>query len=396
MDGLRQLFVVTTLSLRSIPQRLGNSLVIVVGMAGVVVILLFVLTMYVNFRHTITADGSADRAIVLSRTAPAEEDSSLSREDIAAVIGAPGIRRDAHNRPLVSEELVLEAPVSRKRDNADVNATLRGVGERYFAVRPELKLLSGRMLRPGTQELLAGEAAHRQFAGLDIGDSVRLQGGDWTVVGTFSGGNGSRDSELIADVKSIMSAYKLDSVKALSLRLDSPAAVQSVASALAAQTTLAVSVRPEPEYLAAVTNSTNRMLRLVTYAIGSIMAVGAFFSALNSMHSAVASRTVEVATLRAIGFAATAVAIAILVESLLLALLGAALGVAIAFAGFNGAVISTLGGALFDTQLVYALTITPALVVIAVLLACALGLLGGSFPAIRAARASVADALHET
>ncbi len=396
MKGLKQLLVVSALSLRSIPQRLGNSLVIVVGIAGIVAVLLFVLTMYLNFRHTINADGRADRAIVLSRTATEESDSGLSLENIAAVTDASGIRHDAQNRPLVSAEVVLQAPVARKRDNSDVNVTLRGVGPQYFALRPELKLVSGRMLRPGTQELLAGEAAHRQFAGLDIGDQLRLQGGDWTVVGTFAGGHGSRESELIADAKTVMSAYKLDSANTVSVWLASPTSLPTLAAALAAQATLTVAVRSEPEYLAAASNSTNRMLRLVAYAIGSIMAVGAFFSALNSMHSAVASRTVEIATLRAIGFSATAVAVSILVESLLLALVGAALGVGIAFAAFNGVVISTLGGALFDSQLVYALTITPSLVVIAVLLACTLGLLGGAFPAVRAARASIADTLHET
>jgi putative ABC transport system permease protein len=396
MKGLTQILVATALSLRSVPQRLGNSLVIVVGIAGVVAVLLFVLTMYVNFRHTINADGRADRAIVLSRTALEESDSGLSLENIAAVTDAAGIKHDAQNRPLVSAEVVLEAPVARKRDNSDVNVTLRGVGPLYFALRPELKLVSGRMLHPGTQELLAGEAAHHQFAGLDIGDQLRLQGGDWTIVGTFAGGNGSRESELVGDAKTVMSAYKLDSTNAVSVWLASPGSLPTLAAALAAQATLSVAVRSEPEYLAAASDSTNRMLRLVAYAIGAIMAVGAFFSALNSMHSAVASRTVEIATLRAIGFSATAVAISILIESLLLALVGAALGVAIAFAAFNGAVISTLGGALFDSQLVYALTITPSLVVISVLLACALGLLGGAFPAVRAARASVADTLHET
>jgi putative ABC transport system permease protein len=396
MKGLTQILVATALSLRSIPQRLGNSLVIVVGIAGVVAVLLFVLTMYVNFRHTINADGRADRAIVLSRAALEESDSGLSLENVAAVTDAAGIKHDAQNRPLVSAEVVLEAPVARKRDNSDVNVTLRGVGPLYFSLRPELKLVSGRMLHPGTQELLAGEAAHHQFAGLDIGDQVRLQGGDWTIVGTFAGGNGSRESELVADAKTVMSAYKLDSTNAVSVWLASPDSLPTLAAALAAQATLSVAVRSEPEYLAAASDSTNRMLRLVAYAIGAIMAVGAFFSALNSMHSAVASRTVEIATLRAIGFSATAVAISILIESLLLALVGAALGVAIAFVAFNGAVISTLGGALFDSQVVYALTITPSLVVISVLLACALGLLGGVFPAVRAARASVADTLQET
>ncbi|MEJ0009024.1 MAG: ABC transporter permease [Steroidobacteraceae bacterium] len=396
MRGLAQVLIITALSLRSVPRRLGNSLVIIVGIAGVVAVLLCVLTMYVNFRRTIDADGSSNRAIVVSRSGATESESGLSREHIADVIDAAGIRHDVHDRPLVSAEVILSAPVARKRDNSDVNVTLRGVGEQYFAVRPELKLVSGRMVHPGTQELLAGEAARRQFSGLEIGNQVRLQGGDWTVVGTFAGGHGSRESEVIADVRTLMAAYKLDSANTLTVVLESAAALPRLASALAARPALSVEARSEPEYLAADDDPTNRMLRLVAYAIGSIMAAGAFFSALNSVHSAVASRTVEIATLRAIGFTAGAVVMSILIESLLLALIGAAIGVAIAFTAFNGAVISTLGGAEFDSQLVYALVITPTLVATAVLLACALGILGGLFPALGAARANVAEALHET
>jgi putative ABC transport system permease protein len=396
MRGLTQVFVVTSLSLRSIPQRLGNSLVIVVGIAGVVAVLLAVLTMYVNFRHTINADGSADRAIVLAKSATTEYESDLSLENVAAVTDAAGIKHDARDRPLVSAEVITPAPVARKRDNSDVNVTLRGVGEQYFAIRPELKLVSGRMLQPGTQELLVGEAARNQFAGLEIGNQLRLQGGDWTVVGIFGGGNGSRESEVIADARTVMSAYKLSTVNTITVVLDSTAALPTLRAALAAQPSLSVQVQAEPEYLATTDSATNRMLRLVAYAIGSIMAVGAFFSALNSMHSAVVQRTVEIATLRAIGFAAGAVAASILIEALLLALAGAAIGVAIAYAAFNGTVISTLGGADFDSQIVYALVITPTLVAISVLLACAVGLIGGFFPALRAARANVADALHET
>ena len=154
--------------------------------------------------------------------------------------------------------------------------------------------------------------------------------------------------------------------------------------------------RSEPEYLATASESVNRMLRLVGYSIGSIMALGALFSALNSMYSAVAARSVEMATLRALGFSSLAVAAGVLIEALLLALIGAAVGAAFAYALFNGATISTLGGAVWDSQLVYSLSITPALAIGVVLLACALGLAGGLLPAIRAARANIAEALHET
>jgi len=391
-----QILAVTAMNLRSIPQRLGNSLVIVIGIAGVVAVLISVLAMSLGFRATLKGDARADRAIVLSRDATTEYQSSLSRENVAAVMNTAGIKHDARDRPIVSAEVILVAPVARKRDQSDVNITLRGVGEQYFVMRPELKLVSGRMFRSGNQELLVGAAAGGQFAGLAIGNSVRLQDGDWTVVGTFAGGNGSRESELIADSQTVMSAYKLEAFNSMAVLLDTESSFTTLKEALAADPTVMVDVRTEPEYLASASSSVNRMLRIVAYAIGSIMALGALFGALNSMHSAVAARTVEIATLRAIGFSSSAVAAAILIEALLLALMGAGIGVVMAYAAFNGTTISTLGGALWDSQLVYSLSITPSLVVIAILLACALGLLGGLFPAIRAARANVAEALHET
>jgi putative ABC transport system permease protein len=396
MSLVRQILAVAAMNLRSVPQRLGNSLVIVIGVAGVVAVLISVLAMSLGFRATVKGDARTDRAIVLGRGATTEYDSSLSRENVAAVMNASGIRHDERDRPIVSAEVILVAPVARKKDLSDVNATLRGVGEQYFVMRPELKLVSGRMFRAGNQELLVGAAAGGQFAGLEIGNQVRLQDGDWTVVGTFAGGNGSRESEVIADAQTVMSAYKLEAFNSVSVMLESDDSIANLKGALVQDSTLLVDVRTEPEYLATASSSVNRMLRIVAYAIGSIMALGALFGALNSMHSAVAVRTVEIATLRAIGFSSTAVAAAVLIEALVLALIGAAAGVVIAYAAFNGITVSTLGGALWDSQLVYSLSITPSLVMIAVLLACALGLLGGLFPAIRAARSNVAHALHET
>jgi putative ABC transport system permease protein len=335
MSLIGQLLAVTAMNLRSIPQRPGNSLVIVIGIAGVVAVLISVLAMSLGFRATLNGDARVDRAIVLSRDATTEYQSSLSRESVAAVMNTVGIKHDGRDRPIVSAEVILVAPVARKRDQSDVNVTLRGVGEQYFVMRPELKLVSGRMFRAGNQELLVGAAAGGQFAGLTIGNSVRLQDGDWTVVGTFAGGNGSRESELIADAQTVMSAYKLEAFNSVSVMLASDESFASLKEALAQDSTLLVDARTEPEYLATASTSVNRMLRLVAYAIGSIMALGALFGALNAMHSAVAARTVEIATLRAIGFSAAAVAIAILIEALILALAGAAAGVAIAYAAFK-------------------------------------------------------------
>jgi putative ABC transport system permease protein len=315
---------------------------------------------------------------------------------VAAIVDYPQVRRDSLGRPVASGEVVLVAPVSRKRDHTDVNVTLRGVGGQYFAMRPELKLRSGRMFESGKQELVVGTGAVSQFDGLAIGDDLRLQDGDWKVVGTFGGGNGARDSEVVADALTVMSAYKLNLFNSLTVALRSPREIAAFNDAVELNSKSILVARSEPEYLETASASVNRMLRLVGYTIGSIMALGALFSALNSMHSAVSARSVEMATLRALGFSSLAVAGGVLIEALLLALIGAGIGAAVAYALFNGATISTLGGAVWDSQLVYSLSITPALTMGVVLLACALGLAGGLLPAVRAARANIAQALHET
>jgi putative ABC transport system permease protein len=396
MNVLAQILAITATNLRNIPHRLGSSLVIVIGIAGVVGVLIPVLAMSLGFRSTIQGDGRPDRAIVISRVATAEYESSISREEAARIMNAPQVRRDARGEPIVSGEVVLVAPVARKRDLADVNVTMRGVSDQYFAMRPELKLIAGRMYRPGNQELVAGAAALAQFEGLAIGDRIRLQDGDWTVVGTYAGGKGSRESEVICDAQTVMSAYKLNAFNTLTVWLNDAASFGSFRQSVIRDTKATADARTEPEYLASASSWVNRMLQIVAYGIGTIMALGALFSALNSMYCAVAARAAEMATLRAIGFAAEAVAVAVMLEAVLLALVGAALGALVAYASFDGATISTLGGALFDSQLVYSLSITPALAIGVILLACALGLAGGLVPAIRAARSNIADSLHET
>lgn len=394
MRSLQQIVAATAFCLRSVPHRSGSSLVIVIGIAGVVAVLISVLAMSTGFERTIRGDARADRAIVLIQGADSESSSSLTRANIATVQAAPGIKGDENGRPLVSAEALLVAPVARKHNDADAYITLRGVGDHYFSVRPELALVAGRMFAPGLREVIVGEAAQTQFAGLEIGGVLRLHDGDWAIVGVFSGGDNVRESEVVADAQTVLSAYKLNAFNSATAVLESPRSFAQFETALRRDPTLSVQVLAEPEYAAIVSRSIHRLLRAVAITIGGIMAIGALFGALNTMYSAVIARTTEIATLRAIGFGSAAVIASILIEALLLALAGACIGAAIAYAAFNGRAISTLGGARWDSQVVYSLTITPALLAIAIAIACVIGLLGGLFPALRAARASVADGLR--
>lgn len=396
MSSIPQILAILVANLRTAPLRLGNSLVIVIGIAGVVSVLIPLLAMSMGFRSTIMGDARADRAIVISRLATEEDSSSLSRDDLGKILNAPEVRHDARGRPLASGEVLLQALVARKSDRSDVSLTLRGVGDQYFAMRPELKLVEGRLFQSGKHELIVGAAALAWFEDLAIGESIRLQDGDWTIVGVFSGGKGSRESEVVADAQTVISAYKLGAFNSASVMLEDAAAFESFREGVVRDTKAGAQAHAEPEYLASASNGMGDLLRTVAYSIGAIMGLGALFAALTSMYSAVASRSVEMATLRAIGFSAGAVAIAVLLEALFFALLGAAIGIGVSYALFAGATMSTLGGASGGSQLVFSLSFTPKLVMGVAALACGLGIAGAVAPAMRVARSSIAGALYET
>jgi putative ABC transport system permease protein len=396
MNVLRQVLGIAAINLRAVPIRLGSSLVIVVGLAGAVGVLTPIMAMSIGFKSAIMGDARADRAIVLSRVSTDEEESTVSRDDFANVMNSQEVRHDTHGGALVSEEVVLQALVSRKRDHSDVGLTLRGVGSRYLAVRPELHLVGGRMFQSGKSELLVGAAAQARFEGLEIGDNIRLQNGDWTIVGIYSGGKGSRESEIIADVQTVMAAYKLKSYNSISVVLNTPARFAGFRREVVSDTKARLDVRTEAEYLASDSGYISRMMHIVAYSIGTIMSLGALFGALNSMYSALTTRGTEMATLRAIGFSGGAVSAALLIEALLLALLGAAIGLATSYAIFAGQMMNTLGGSVTGSQLVFSLPFTPALMIGVVASACAIGLIGGLLPAVRVARSSIAAELQDS
>jgi putative ABC transport system permease protein len=391
-----QLFAVSGLSLRSLRHRIGSSLVVVIGIAGVVAVFISVLSLATGFRRTIANTGRPDRAVVLTR-GDSEGGSSISRDDVRAITDAPGIKVGAAGKHDVSAETIALAPVAKKGNGSDAFITVRGVGPAMFATRTEVKLVGGRMFRAGLHEILVGRAARQQFSGLEIGDQVRLGDGDWTVVGSFSSDGNSLESTLIADADTLLAAYKRNTFSSVTVRLDSPEMFTRFREALTANPTLVVDAWREPEYFSSQTQPLNRMLNLVAFAISGIMAVGAVFAALNTMHSAVSGRMIEIATLRAVGFSGFPVVVSVVIEALLLSLIGAAIGVAIAFVLFDGRAISTVGDLVGNNpQLVYSLKIGLVPIGLSVALACGIGLLGGLFPGVWVARVPVAEALRSS
>lgn len=393
MNLARQILALTAVGLRSVPQRRGSSAVIVIGTTCVVAVLLSVLAMATGFDRTIQADARPDRVLVITQGMDTEGSSSLSRENLNVIEAAPGVKRDGAGKAKLSADVVLVAPVVR-RNGADAYITLRGTGEQLFQVRPELRLVAGRMFRPGLHELIIGRAAHQQFRSLDLGKVIRLHDGDWTIVGMFAAGDSVRESEAIADATTVMTAYQLRAYNSVTALLDSGSSFAMFSQVLERDPSLKVSVMREPDYLAMVSASIHRLLESVAYLIGGIMGIGALFGALNTMYSAMASRQSEIATLRALGFSPVAIVISIVFEAILLSLVGALAGTGMAYVAFNGQAINTLGGSLWDSQIVYTLSVSPSLVLLAIGLAGGIGLLGGLLPAIRSIRAPIVDSLR--
>jgi putative ABC transport system permease protein len=394
MSMFRQIFAVTLMNLRSVPQRLGTSLVIVVGIAGVVAVLISVLAMATGFRQTVAGSGRQDRAIILRGGSNSELASSMARDSTLTILDAPGVSKGDNGRPVGSAEAVVIVELPKKGSTTGANVTLRGVGSEAFALRPEIRLTSGRMFQSGLHELIVGHAAQLQFQGLDIGDHLSIRGGDWTVVGVFESGGDSHESELLADADTVLSAYQRNLFNSVWVLLDNPEAFTAFKDALTANPALSVDVKREPDYYAAQSKQLSTILTFVANFVGGIMAIGAIFGALNTMYSAVSARMVEIATLRAIGFGALPVVISVFAEAVLLAFAGGVVGALLAWLFFDGNSVSTLGGNF--TQIVFPLRVSSGLLVLGVVWAVAIGVIGGLFPAIRAARLPIATALRAT
>jgi len=389
-----QVATVTWMNVKSIPQRWGSSVAAIVGVAGVVAVLVAVLSIAEGFRTTLESTGSPDTAVILRGGSQTEMNSIISRDDARIIENAPGVAK-IDGRPAVSPELFVVVDVPKRSTGTAANVPLRGVGEEAFAIRPDLKIVEGRRFEPGKNEVIVGRAAAGEFAGLDVGNTLRWGESSWTVVGRFDAGGTVADSEIWCDAGVLQPAYRRgSSYQSVYARLTSPDALDELASALAADPRLDVSVERETDYYAEQSRTLTKFITVLGTLIATLMGVGAAFGALNTMYTAVAARTREIATLRALGFRSGPVVLSVLAESLVLALLGGALGGALAYFLFNGYQAATLNWQSFS-QVAFAFRITPELMVQGLVYALVIGVVGGLFPALRAARLPVAAALRE-
>jgi putative ABC transport system permease protein len=388
---LKQILSITLLGIRSIPERLGPSLVIVVGLAGVVAVFTALLAMAAGFKSTLESAGRPDVALVLRGGSQAELNSGITREQGTIIKQAPGVAQGAGGQPLASAEVVVIAELLKPGEKTGSNITVRGVEPAAFDLRPQLRIVEGRTFTQGLRELIVGQGVAGQFEGARLGATLRMRGSDWTVVGVFASGD-AYESELWADGDVAQSTFNRQGYSSVRLQLAAVSNLQTVKDALSADPRVNVDVETEQQYFSGQTEQFRKTIGILAVFVTSIMGLGAVFAALNTMYAAVGARAREIATLRAIGFRGLPVVASIMLESLILALAGGLLGALAAYVLFNNMVVSTLGANF--TQVVFRFAVTPALVADGLVIAVAIGMVGGFLPALRAARLPVTTALR--
>lgn len=393
MGIVKQISAVTLLNVQSLRQRLAASIVLVIGVAGVVGVLVTVLAMAKGLNRTFVTTGEATRAIVLHKAATTEGFSNVNISWVGTIANAPGVMHGPNGTAAVCPERIVGATLPLRSDGDVANVTLRGTCPATFLVHPEWRIVAGRWFHPGLHEVVVGSAAASEFSGIGVGQRVRFGGTEWTVVGRFASGGDEQGSEVLADNRTLMSAFGWPAYSSVTVRLTSPAAFDEFRNALVSNPSLQVNVVRQSAYYRGQARGLTRLLTFVSTVVGAIMAIGAIFTALNTMYSAISARTVEIATLRALGFRATAVVTSVLAEALLLAVLGALVGAAVAWLLFNGASLNTEAGQ-FSSQVAFRLLVNRDVIAVGIAWACAIGLAGGLLPAVRAARLPVATALR--
>jgi putative ABC transport system permease protein len=388
-----QIAALTAFNLKTMAARRAWVASAMLGMAFVVAVLVGVLSIGQGFSKTVEETGSPVRAIVLRSGSDGEMMSIVMRDESRIMEQAPGVAKGG-GAALVSPELFVIINLPKMSTGTDANVPMRGVTAPAFGVHDEVKIVEGRNFGWGRNEVIVGRAAQREFRGLEVGNKLRLGQNDWNVVGAFTGG-GASESEIWTDAAVLQPAYQRgNSFQSVKVKLASAGSFKSFKDALTADPRLDVKVQREAEFYAGQTRAVNGLVVGLGLIIGVLMGLGAIFGGLNTMYTAVASRSKEIATLRALGFRGTPVVVSVMLESLLIAVVGGALGAAGAYFAFNGYEAATMNWASFS-QVAFAFAVTPVLLIFALVYAAMLGLVGGLFPAIRAARQPVATGLRE-
>jgi len=384
---LKQMFAVLEVSLISIRQRWVAALVTVTGITSVVAVLVSMLSMGVGARRMADQGVRDDRAVVTSKGAQSPFNSNLPQSVVGIVENAPGVKKGEDGEPLLGTQTAYFVPMFKKRDHVRTQSALFGVNPGLLKVFPEIHLIAGRMFTRGVHEVIIATSRYEQFEHMEIGDKVRVHGSEWTIVGRFAAEGGAFDSALLTDNSTLASAVGGSEIQSIFVILDSPQHFERFQASLQSNPAINVDVKRQAEWAQIYAEAVGGIMDFLSYFVGSVMAIGASLGAINVMYSVVDSRRRYIATLRAIGFRSGSILAAVLLESLLLAIPGALLGSLIAWAWFNGSVVSPSG-------ISVRMSVTAHLISMGIAWALAIGLIGGIFPAVRAARVPVATALR--
>ena len=380
-------------NLRSVRARWTSAIVAILGIAGTVSVFVAMMSLARGFKMTLVSSGSAQNAMVRRAGSTSEIDGAVSLDQVKVIADAPGVARSDVG-PLLSAEVVVIAAFPLKSSGTDANVQVRGVSPVVLRVRDNIKMIAGRFFQPGLNELVVGRNVAATYVGLALGDTIKFGGGTWKVVGVFDAGGAAFDSEVWGDATVLNQVYRRPEniFQSVTVHLTSPDAITAFKDALTADPRMTVQVDRERDYYDKQSRTLTTLIVVLGTIVAVVMGIGAVFGALNTMYSAVAERSREIATMRALGFGAGSVVLSFLIEALLISFLGGLLGCLLVIP-MNGLTTGAMNFQTF-TYLAFAFRVTPDLLAGGIVFALFMGLVGGVPPAIRAARQPVSVALR--
>lgn len=379
-------------SLRNLWTRRLTTVLTVGGMALVVFVFATVLMLEEGLRTTLVATGSYDNVVITRRGAGAEVQSAVDRPQASIVETQPEVMTGADGRRMASKEVVVLISLLKRDSDKPANVVIRGIDPNGLSLRPQVKLVDGRMFRPGSAEIVAGRSIGERFAGAGLGEQLRFGMREWTVVGHFDAGRSGFDSEIWGDAEQLLQSFRRSAYSSLLLRLSDPAAFDAFKTRVESDPRLTVDAKRESVFYEEQSRALANFIRILGLTLSIIFSSGAVIGAMITMYAAVANRTAEIGTLRALGFRSGSILWAFLLEALLIGGIGGIVGTALAslmqFVSF-----STLNFQTF-AELAFSFTLTPRIAMQAMAFAFAMGAIGGFLPAVRAARLKIVDALR--
>lgn len=390
---MKQILAITGMNIRTILQRSGASIVIIIGIAGSVAVMVSLLAMAEGLSKTIASTGQEDRALIFREGSNSEMSSGIAMTDLAIIENTQGIKK-SEDGPMIAAEIFTIIDLKKKGAVDTSNLPLRGVQEMSFKIRPELKIIEGKNFFPGKGEIIVGKGAANEYEGLELGNKIKIRDSEWTVVGIFSTGGDVHESEVWADLAVTQGAFRRGASASIAIvQMEENASITDLGATLELDPRLDLKVQGEVDFYEEQSSGASSLIQAFGYTVAVIMAIGAVFAALNTMYSAVSTRLVEIGTLRAVGFHGSSVLFALMIESMFLALLGGLLGAGLSYLIFNGYTVSTLASVSF-TQTAFDFAVTGEIIGQGLILALIVGFLGGVLPARRAATQDITEALR--